>query len=121
MCVVGSALELVVNLPLLMIGRFIQGVGGGGFSNLIPMMINEVSPPSERGKTGTMVQITINIAFFTSTGLGLALPKDVKDVNSSDVLWRIITGFPILIGLLMFILFFVVYRCDTPYKYLEKG
>lgn len=46
MCVVGSALELIVNLPLLMIGRFIQGLGGGGFSNLVPMMINEISPPS---------------------------------------------------------------------------
>lgn len=118
MCVVGSALELIVNLPLLMVGRFIQGLGGGGFSNLVPMMINEISPPSERGKTGTLVQITINVAFFTSTGLGLALPKDVKDVNASDLLWRIITGVPILIGALMLILFLTVYRYDTPIKYL---
>lgn len=42
---IGAGLSLVINLPTLMVGRFIHGFGAGGFSNLIPIMINEVSPP----------------------------------------------------------------------------
>ena len=54
-------MQLFLKLPLLIIGRSVQGLGVGGFTNLIPSMINEVSPPIVRGKTGTMVQFMINI------------------------------------------------------------
>ena len=39
-CMLGAGLSLVINLPTLMVGRFIQGFGAGGFSNLVPIMIN---------------------------------------------------------------------------------
>ena len=57
-----------------MVGRFIHGLGAGCFSNLIPIMINEISPPVERGRTGTLVQIMVNVAIFLAAGMGLALP-----------------------------------------------
>ena len=63
-----------------MVGRFIHGLGAGSFSNLIPIMINEISPPVERGRTGTLVQIMVNVAIFLSAGMGLGLPGNVKDV-----------------------------------------
>ncbi len=54
-CMLGAALSLILNIPALMIGRFIHGFGAGGFANLAPIMINEVSPPAIRGSTGVLV------------------------------------------------------------------
>ena len=63
----------------------------------------------------------ICFAIFLSAALGLALPCDVSGVKESDLLWRIITGLPIVVGILMIIIFATCYSYDTPIKYIERG
>ena len=103
-----------------MVGRFIQGFGAGGFSNLVPIMINEVSPPEIRGRTGVLIQIIINFGIFVAALFGLGLPHNAQDVGRNDLIWRIMTGLPIAIGIIMILLFVTVYRYDTPYIYLKS-
>ena len=120
-CLVGAGLCLIVNLPLLFVGRFIHGFGAGGFSNLIPIMINEISPPPIRGRTGVLVQIIINFGVSAAAIIGIGLPSNALKVKESDILWRIMTGVPCAVGLLMILLFITVYRRDTPAVYLKEG
>ena len=53
--------------------------------------------------------------------MSLALPFDVSGVNESDLLWRVITGMPIVVGILIIIIFATCYNYDTPIKYIERG
>lgn len=75
---VGAALSLIINLPTLMVGRFIHGFGAGGFSNLVAIMINEVSPPEVRGRTGVLIQIIINVGLFVAALIGIGLPHNAS-------------------------------------------
>ena len=112
-------MQLFIKLPLLIIGRSVQGLGIGGFTNLIPSMIYEVSPPIVRGRTGTMVQFTINIGLFISAAMGIiALPYHAREIqkDENNFYWRATIGFPIVIGFIMLLLFLLCYNHDTPLK-----
>ena len=44
-----------------------------------------------------------------------------KMFKKNGLLWRFITGVPIIVGVFMFLLFLTCYRFDTPSKYIENG
>lgn len=66
-----------------------------------------------------LVQIIINLGVSAAAIIGIGLPHNALDVERSDPVWRIMTGVPIAIGLIMILLFITVYRYDTPYIYLK--
>ena len=86
-------------------------------------MINEISPPVVRGKTGSIVQIIINVGVFSLAAMAMAFPHHASYIteDGNNVLWRVIIGFQILLALIAFIVFFSCYNFDTPLKYVEKG
>jgi MFS family permease len=51
--ILGSALSLIGNVYVILVGRFIWGIGAGSFTVLTPKFINETSPLEKKGFYGT--------------------------------------------------------------------
>ncbi|CAE6378421.1 unnamed protein product [Rhizoctonia solani] len=59
---IGAALEAgSTNLPMLIIGRLIVGVGEGFFLSAIGVYLVEISPPDVRGRISCMLQLFVTI------------------------------------------------------------
>jgi len=103
------------------ISRLLAGAIGGFVSVIPPLFLNEVSPTSVSGRTGTLVGIQITLGIVMPGLFALALPTG--DYSSSDRknLWMFIFGFPVLFLLLQFLLFLVVVRHESPVWSLQNG
>jgi MFS family permease len=60
------------NVSHLQAGRFIAGLGAGSAIVVVPLYLNEISPPDLRGMLGFMNQFSINIGILLAQFLGLA-------------------------------------------------
>ena len=120
-CILGSILCCIVNFIPLYIGRFFHGYGAGGFSYVIPIMLNEVSPPKVRGTTSVLFQLTVTLGILVAALIGLGLPGKLEDVTENDIMWRLLIGFPVIIAVLQSLAFLICFRYDTPQKYIERG
>lgn len=74
------------------LGRFTAGLGAGAAIVVVPLYLNEISPPDLRGMLGFMNQFSINIGILLAQFLGLAYS------NFSQ--WRYILYIGAFIGLL---------------------
>lgn len=117
--ILGAALSTVLNMPLLLLGRFINGYAAGAFSFLIPLFINEVSPVTVKGTTSMLVQLMITFGVFVPALLGLALPESTLDIDASYSFWKVIVLFPCIVSLFQIVLFATLYRHSTPPSYLS--
>lgn len=69
--IVGSViLALSSTLPGLGAGRFIQGVGSGIGVVVVPIFLNEISPPAMKGSVGVLNQVSIVVGIFIAQALG---------------------------------------------------
>jgi SP family arabinose:H+ symporter-like MFS transporter len=68
--------------------RFIGGLAVGGASILSPLYVAEVSPPSLRGRMGTLYQMSIVIGILISYAINYLL----RDVGPANWRWMFITG-----------------------------
>lgn len=82
MAIIGAFFSTFLSMPLLLIGRLINGYAAGAFSFLIPLFINEVSPAAIKGTTSMLVQLMITIGVLVPALLGLALPDSTNDLDS---------------------------------------
>jgi sugar porter (SP) family MFS transporter len=83
--VVGASLiTFASSVPIMSTGRFLEGIGAGASTVIVPIYISEIAPPKERGLFGSMTQVTINIGILITQTLGYYLSKGSK--------WRIILG-----------------------------
>ena len=93
MFVLGSLIMATSSyISLLILGRFIVGLGGGLALFNTPIYINEVSPLNMRGTLGTFSQLAITLGIFVASLLGYLLTE-----------WRYILGFPVATGVLQFL------------------
>jgi sugar porter (SP) family MFS transporter len=81
-CGIGCFLEAgSIKFPMLIAGRLLAGVGEGWFLSTISVYLIEISPPSVRGRTASMVQllITIGIAvgYFVCYGT-VSIPSSIS-------------------------------------------
>jgi MFS family permease len=89
----GSGLAAVsVNIPLMVTGRLLSGIGAGASLVIVPLYIAEVAPPRERGLFGVMTQITINVGIVITQTLGYLLNTPGQ--------WRIILATGVVISLI---------------------
>lgn len=65
-------MALSSNVTHLQAGRFIAGLGAGSAIVVVPLYLNEISPPDLRGMLGFMNQFSINIGILLAQFLGLA-------------------------------------------------
>lgn len=79
------------SVPVMIVGRFLEGVAAGASTVVVPLYISEVAPPSQRGFFGSFTQVSINTGILFTQTLGFFL--------SYGSAWRWIPGTGILIGL----------------------
>ncbi|KAK4982888.1 Bifunctional purine biosynthesis protein PurH [Elasticomyces elasticus] len=91
--IVGAVFEaLAINIPFMVVGRFISGLGAGVAVVAVPIYISEIAPPHEKGFFGAFTQVMINFGIFITQLLGYFLSKGQY--------WRIILGVGGAIGVL---------------------
>ena len=89
---VGSAIEtFAASVPIMVIARFLTGIGAGASTVIVPLYISEVAPPTRRGFFGAFTQISINIGILLTQTLGFFM--------SHDSAWRWIFGTGVAIAL----------------------
>ncbi|WP_245958402.1 MFS transporter [Pelagibacterium sediminicola] len=99
----GSLLAAIApNLPLLVLCRFIQGLGGGGLIVTAMAAIGDVLPPRERGKA----QGFIGAAFGVSTVVGPLIGGVIVEALS----WRWLFLVNVPIGILAFTVISMVFK-----------
>ena len=95
----GALLEsLSQNFWMLLIGRFIIGLGCGCSTVIVPLYLGEIAPASLRGSLGTMNQFSIVIGILVANVLGK--PLGIGD----DERWRYLLGIVLAPSLLQLML-----------------
>ncbi len=82
------ATGLAPSFTLFVIARFTGGLAVGGASILSPMYVAEVSPPTLRGRMGTLYQLSIVTGILISYAINYLL----RDVGPANWRWMFITG-----------------------------
>jgi EmrB/QacA subfamily drug resistance transporter len=101
--IAGSAVcALAPNFYVLVAGRALQGVGGGGLVSLAMVVLGDMASPKERGK----YYVYFSIAFTTSGALGPLLGGAI----SEHVHWRALFWMNIPLGLIALALVTVALR-----------
>ncbi|WP_439499542.1 MDR family MFS transporter [Bosea sp. (in: a-proteobacteria)] len=95
--IVGSAAcAMAPSLWLLVVARFVQGLGGGGLIAMAQTIIGDMVPPKERGK----YQVYIASVFFASSLLGPVL----GGVISEALHWSVIFWINLPLGLVAYLM-----------------
>lgn len=85
---------------MVLLGRFISGLGLGLSSVSVPLYISEISPPKNRGAFVSINQLAITIGIL----LGYILDYSFASHES----WRAMIGFQFVFLLLFFLLLFII-------------
>ena len=72
------------NLALLIIGRFVTGLGVGSGSILVPLLLNEISPDEIRGSLGVLNQLFVTIGILFAYLMNSAFAG-----LSNSISWRL--------------------------------
>jgi SP family arabinose:H+ symporter-like MFS transporter len=79
---------LAPSFTAFVVARFLGGLAVGGASILSPMYVAEVSPPSLRGRMGTLYQMSIVTGILISYAINYAL----RSIGPENWRWMFITG-----------------------------
>jgi SP family arabinose:H+ symporter-like MFS transporter len=86
--VTSIATGIAPDFTTFVLARFIGGLAVGGASILSPMYVAEVSPPSLRGRMGTLYQLSIVVGILMSYCINYAL----RNAGGTNWRWMFITG-----------------------------
>ena len=82
------ATAIAPSFTAFIIARFVGGIAVGGVSLLSPMYVSEVSPPSIRGRMGTLYQMSIIVGIIISYGINFLL----RNTGPSNWRWMFASG-----------------------------
>ncbi len=82
------ATGLAPSFTAFVLARFIGGLAVGGASILSPMYVAEVSPPSLRGRMGTLYQLSIVVGILMSYCINYLL----RNAGAANWRWMFMTG-----------------------------
>lgn len=100
-------MSFAIHEAMLIVGRIIIGIGAGVCTVVVPVYLNEISPPKLRGSIGVLAQLSFAIGMLISMIVGLFL--------SFVPGWRWLVGLGIAISLLQLsILPFAVQSPKVP-------
>ena len=103
-----TALTLITNLWVIILGRLVFGFCTGIFMTAGPRMLDECIPTHLLGSYGVFTNIYANFGIMLCLILGAGLPTKEEDFKN-DQFWRVCWGFPILslsIGVFVLISYF---------------
>ena len=86
--VTSIATALAPSFILFVSARLLGGLAVGGVSLLSPMYVAEVSPPSIRGRLGTLYQLSIVVGIIVSYGINFLL----RNTGANNWRWMFLTG-----------------------------
>ena len=86
--VTSIATGIAPDFTTFLLARFIGGLAVGGASILSPMYVAEVSPPSLRGRMGTLYQLSIVVGVLMSYSINYLL----RNAGAANWRWMFITG-----------------------------
>ena len=111
--VTSIAAAVAPTFHLFVAARFAGGLAVGAVSLLAPMYISEVSPPSMRGRMGSLYQMSIVIGILISYGINYLLR------NSGPDNWRWMFATGVLPSILFFVLMLIA--PETPRFLMMAG
>jgi SP family arabinose:H+ symporter-like MFS transporter len=82
------ATALAPSFSAFITARFLGGIAVGGVSLLSPMYVSEVSPPSIRGRMGTLYQMSIVVGINVSYSINFLL----RNTGSANWRWMFASG-----------------------------
>jgi sugar porter (SP) family MFS transporter len=103
------ATGLAWSFAAFIVARFLGGLAVGGASILSPMYVSEVSPPSVRGRMGTLYQLSIIIGILMSYTINYLL----RNIGPDNWRWMFITG-----AIPAFLFFVLLLRAPETPRYL---
>jgi SP family arabinose:H+ symporter-like MFS transporter len=107
------ATALAPDFVLFITARFLGGLAVGGVSLLSPIYVSEVSPPSIRGRMGTLYQLSIVVGIIVSYSLNYLL----RNTGVNNWRWMFLTG----VAPSAMFLVFVSLAPETPRFLAMKG
>ncbi|KXJ96966.1 and other transporter-domain-containing protein [Microdochium bolleyi] len=94
---IGGALQTAAtNMPMMMLGRIIAGLGVGSLSTIVPVYQSEISPPHNRGKLACIEFSGNIIGYATSVWVDYFC-----GFIESDMSWRIPLGMQCVMGAML--------------------
>lgn len=111
---VGAALNaLAVNLPMLLLGRIMLGVGIGFGNQAVPLYLSEMAPTHLRGGLNMMFQLATTLGIFTANMINYGTEK----LPSWG--WRLSLGLAAFPAVLMTV--GGILLPETPNSLIERG
>ena len=101
------------------IGRFISGISAGINSQLVPLYINELTPMEISGFMGCFFQAFLNFGILLSYLMGLGIPDDEADYDTSSNWWIFVFLFPVITCMIRLLLLLFYYKFDTPFSLMK--
>ncbi len=96
---IGSLLLFIApSIPFLVIGRIIQGMGGGAATVVGPLYLAEISPPAKRGAYVSFQQLAL--------ALGILVAYGVAFIFSFNGSWRGMFGIGMIFALVHLVTFY---------------
>ena len=122
--ITSAATGLAPTFTLFIVARFLGGLAVGGVSILSPMYVAEISPPTLRGRMGTLYQMSIVTGILISYTINYLL----RDMGPANWRWMFLTGvIPSVLFFLMLLrvpetprYLFLAGRRDEAFAILEQ-
>ncbi|KAL2502587.1 Sugar transport protein 7 [Forsythia ovata] len=111
---IGATLDAsAVNLPMLILGRIMLGVGIGFGNQAVPLYLSEMAPTHLRGGLNMMFQLATTIGIFTANMINYGTEK-LRPWG-----WRLSLGLAAVPAILMTI--GGIFLPETPNSLIERG
>ena len=122
--ITSAATGLAPTFTFFIVARFLGGLAVGGASILSPMYVAEISPPTLRGRMGTLYQMSIVTGILISYTINYLL----RDMGPANWRWMFLTGvIPSVLFFLMLLrvpetprYLFLAGRRDEAFAILEQ-
>jgi len=117
LCLIFALLLAVPNLYFILAARTLLGLSVGGCGVVGPMYVNEVASPAQRGRLGSLFQISVCFTIMLAQLSNYLFHPNMSE-SLSDMAWRVQFAMGAIPGLLLLLYSFVVPEspkyCPSP-------
>lgn len=122
----GSILSIFDNYILMMIGKFMFGLGAGVMITVAPRVLEETVPPEYFDKFGfgAMTNVGVDVMVLTNTIMVMFMPKEgakhvTTEILAKSDLYKYLYLLPVPLFGTAFVLAIMCFRRETPGFYIH--